>query len=264
MSVEIERPSGIEVLAVARPLKFAVVASTTFTAPVLHRVPALGGGSRPRTGEDEQVIGKHPQPDPSLHPAGASEAAPAQAVTTFECADTSFAACAPTQSCARRARTRLTRLARQDDVPDTAVPRRVFIAPGSEPAVGDRQVRGVIEERDVPIQGGRPESTLRLTVLAHRVVSNELPLGLLDLHEPTELGRLGQFALSDDLSVRLEETNHLARKPRITAEDPGAGLGHHTPEQVNCRKELRRGLRCRASAPSAWRSTARVIPISSW
>jgi hypothetical protein len=241
MSADVERPSGVEVLAVARSLNFAVVASTSVTAPVLHRVLALGGRSRPRAGEDEQVIGEHPESDPSLHPAGASVPAPTQTVTAFQCADPSFAACAPTQSCARRPRTRLPRLPRQDDIPDTAVLRRVLIAPGSEPSVRNRQLRSVFEERDVPIQGGRPERPLWLAALAHGVVSNELPLGLLDLHEPTELRRLGEFALSDDLGVRLEETDHLARKPCITAEDPGAGLRHHAPEQVNGRPELRRG-----------------------
>src|SRR2546422_6506072 len=132
-----------------------------------------------------------PQPDPPLHPTEASVATPSKSVTAFECADASFAAGAPAQSGARRARAPLPRLARQDDVPDTAILRGALIAPGREAAVGDRQLRGVIEQRDVPIQARRPERAVRLAALAHRVVRNELRLGLLDLYEPTELGRLG-------------------------------------------------------------------------
>jgi hypothetical protein len=162
MSADVEQPSKIEVLAAAKPLNSAVFAFTASTSPVLRRVVAVPERSWPSAGEHEQVIGEHPQPDPSLHPANASVAAPPQSVTAFECADASFAACAPAQGCARRARARLPSLARQHDVADPAVLRRAFITPGGEPAVGDRHLRGVIEERDVPIQSRHPQRSLRL------------------------------------------------------------------------------------------------------
>src|SRR5215467_46212 len=126
MNAGIERRCGIEALAAARPLNSAFVAFTSSIWPVLHSARAVPGCSWPGAGEHEQIIGEHPQPHPPLHPADASVATPPQSVTTFQCADASFAACAPAQSSARRARARLPRLARQDDVPDPAVRRRAL------------------------------------------------------------------------------------------------------------------------------------------
>src|SRR4026208_1497504 len=112
MSADIEQWSGIEVLATAKPLDFAFFAFTSSIAPVLHLGRAVADPSRSRAGEHEQVIGEHPEPDPPLHPAGASVATPPQSVTSFACADASLAACAPAQRCARRPRARLPPLAR--------------------------------------------------------------------------------------------------------------------------------------------------------
>src|SRR5215470_1539574 len=199
MRVDVERRCRIEVLAAARPLNSALLAFTSSLSPGLHRVMAIPGRSWSRAGEHEQVIREDPQPDPPLHPAGASVPTSPESVTTFQCADASFAAGAPAQRCARNTRARLPRLARQDDVPDTAILRRALIIPGREPAVGHRQARRVIEQRNVSIQAGRPQGPLRLAALADLVVGDELSLGLLDLHEPAELGRLGQLALANDL-----------------------------------------------------------------
>src|SRR4030095_11639150 len=212
MNADTEQQRGNEVLAGTRPLNSAFLAFTSSMLPVVGRVLAVPGRSRPRAGKHEQVIGEDPQSDRPLHPTGASVATPSKSVTAFECADASFAAGAPAQSCARRARTRRPRLARQDNAADTAILPGALIAPGRETAVGDRQSRGVIEQRDVPIQARRPERAVRLAALTHLVVRDELRFGLLDLHEPTELGRLSQLALSDDVGVRLEETDHLAWK----------------------------------------------------
>ncbi len=57
----------------------------------------------------------------------------------------------------------------------------------------------------MPIQARRPEGAPGQATVAHLVVGDELRLRLLDFHEPPEFGRLGQLALPDDLSVRLEE-----------------------------------------------------------
>jgi hypothetical protein len=120
MNAEIERQHGIAVLAAPKPLNPALLAFTP-SMSVLRRIRVFPGGSWPRAGQHEQVIGEHPQPDPPLHAAGASVATPTKSVTTFQCADPSFAACAPAQSGARRTRPGLPRLARQHDVPHTAV-----------------------------------------------------------------------------------------------------------------------------------------------
>src|SRR6266436_796909 len=217
MSADTELQSGIAVLAAARPLNSVFAAFTSSLSLGAH-APAASGRSWPGAGEDQQVIGEHPQSNPPLHAAGAAVPAPPQSVTAFECADASFAACAPAQGCARGARPRLPMLARQHDVPDPAVLRAAFIAPRGEATVGDRQLRRATEERDVPIQSGRPERAFRLAALTHLVVRDELRLRLLDLHQPAEFRRLGQLPLSDDLGVRLEDTDHLARKARIAAE----------------------------------------------
>src|SRR5215510_539637 len=41
---------------------------------------------------------EHPQPDPPLHATGVSVGTPPKSMTTFECADASFAACAPAEA----------------------------------------------------------------------------------------------------------------------------------------------------------------------
>src|SRR5262245_12652379 len=153
MNDNIERGSGVEVLAGARPLNAAFLAFTSSISLGLRRVRAVLGRSWPRPGEHEQVIGEHPQPNPSLHATSASISASSESVTALECADTSFAAGAPAEGRSSKSRALLARLARQHDVPDPALQCRPLIAPGREAAVGDHPVRGVIEERDVPIQG---------------------------------------------------------------------------------------------------------------
>src|SRR2546428_7777952 len=166
------------------------------------------GGSWSGAAEHQQVIGDDSEPHPALHPTLAVVSAPTEPMTALERADPSFAPRAPAESRAGNPRALLAGLPRQHDVLDPAVLRRAFIRARGEAAVGDGELRGAIEERHVTIQGGRPEGALRLAALTHRVVGDELRLRLLDLHEPPELGGLGQLALPDDLSVRLEETDH--------------------------------------------------------
>src|SRR2546426_76311 len=175
MNADSEQRCGIEILAAVTPLGSAFSVFIPSISLAVH-APAGAGRSWPRAGEDQQVIGEHPQPDPPLHPTEASVATPSKSVTAFECADASFAAGAPAQSGARRARAPLPRLARQDDVPDTAILRGALIAPGREAAVGDRQLRGVIEQRDVPIQARRPERAGASTPSAWRTTARAIPM----------------------------------------------------------------------------------------
>src|SRR5437867_11940536 len=198
------------------------------------------GGSWPGAAEHQQVIGDDPEPHPALHPALATVPAPPEPMTALERADPSFAPRAPAESRAGNPRARLAGLPRQHDVPNPAVQRRAFIRARGEAAVGDGELRGAVEERNMTIQCGRPEGALRLAALTHRVVGDELRFGLLDLHEPPELGGLGQLALPDDLRVRLEETDYLAGVVRIAAEHAGARLGEHLPDQLDRRRQLGR------------------------
>src|SRR5437867_5632318 len=179
------------------------------------RAPDAAGRSWSRSGEGEQIVGDHAQPDPPLHAARASVPAPPHPVPTFERADASFTAGAPAEGGPSGARALLAGLTRQHDVPDAAGVRGALVAARGKAAVGDGQVRRMVEERDVAIQRGLPEGALRLTSLTDRVVGDELRLGLLDFHQSPELGRLGQLAFADDLGMRLEEADHLAREVRI-------------------------------------------------
>ena len=51
---------------------------------------------------------------------------------------------------------------------------RAFITSRREAAVGDRELRGVLEQRDMPIQGGRPQGALCLATRADLVIGDEL------------------------------------------------------------------------------------------
>src|SRR5256712_11493439 len=131
------------------------------------RAAAAPRGSWPGAAEHQQVIGDDTESHPALHPALAAVPAPPEPMTALERADPSFAPRAPAESRAGNPRPLLAGLPRQHDVPDPAVLRGAFIGPRGKAAIGDGQLRGALEERDVPIQGGPPEGALRLALLTH-------------------------------------------------------------------------------------------------
>src|SRR3989442_610619 len=235
MTTETDPECGMELLA-----KVRVLISASLPALRRCRPSECPGGSWPGAAEHQQVIGHDTEPHPALHPVLAAVPAAPEPMTALERADPSFAPRAPAERRAGDPRARLAGHPRQHDVPDPAVLRSALIRARGEAAVGDGELRGAVEERDVTIQGGRPEGALRLAVLTDGVVGDELRLGLLDLHEPPELSGLGQLALPDDLSVRLEETDHLARIARIVAEHAGSRLSQHLPDQLDQRGQLGR------------------------
>src|SRR5439155_26311492 len=116
-------------------------------------------------------------------------------MTALERADPSFTPRGPAERGPGDPRTRLAAQARQDDVVHATVMRKAFIRPGSEAAVGDGELRGAAEERDVTIQCRSPQGAVRLSALTHRVVGDDLRLGLLVLHEPPKLGGVGRLSL---------------------------------------------------------------------
>ena len=116
------------------------------------------GGSWPGAAEHQQVIGDDPEPHPALHPALAVVPAAPEPMTALERADPAFAPRAPAERRAGKPRALFAGLPRQHDVPDPAVLRRAFIRARGEAAVGDGELRGAVEERDVTIQGGRRHS----------------------------------------------------------------------------------------------------------
>src|SRR3989442_15517106 len=112
MNADSEQRCGIEILAAVTPLGSAFSVFIPSISLAVH-APAGAGRSWPRAGEDQQVIGEHPQPDPPLHPTGASIATPSNPVTAFEWADASFSAGAPGQGGAGRPRAPPPRLCSQ-------------------------------------------------------------------------------------------------------------------------------------------------------
>src|SRR5512136_2953081 len=98
MSADIECRGGAERLKVSRPLDSTVLVIKS-SSPALDGAPVIDAvtTSGDFMGEYHEIVGEHSQPDPPLHAAGASVAAPPQSVTAFERADPSLAAGAPPQ-----------------------------------------------------------------------------------------------------------------------------------------------------------------------
>ena len=208
------------------------------TSALDYRSCRKRSGSWPSSAEHQQIIGDDAKADPSLHPALSSVSAAPQAMTPLERADATFAARSPAQGQARKTRAWFAWLARKHDVPDSALVRDAFVRRRSKAAIGDRKPRGAVKELDMSIQGRSPQGTVRLSALTHFVIGDELRLGLLNFYQPSELRRLGQLALPDDVGVWLEETDDLAGIVRITTEHAGPRLRQHTPDEFNRRRQL--------------------------
>src|SRR3989442_7594218 len=135
-------------------------------------------------------------------------------MTPLERTDPAFAPGAPPQGATIPAWWRPVRgpaapAARQDDPGHPDGRRGAFIRRRGEPGVGDGQSGRTAEERAVALQRRPPERLVRHTSRAHLIVSNDLALGLLDLHDLAELGRLRGLALADCFGVGLEDAEHL-------------------------------------------------------
>jgi hypothetical protein len=72
---------------------------------------------------------------------------------------------------------------RQDDSPNAAGDRCLFVRRRREAAIGDRQIRWSSEHRDVVIEGRHPQCPIRRPPVVHGVRGDDLMLGLLDRHE---------------------------------------------------------------------------------
>src|ERR1700730_14262323 len=115
---------------------------------------SLCGGPRSCEGRDvDQIVGDHAEANPSVHAVDAMVATAAQAVTTFEHTDATFAADAPALAatepvlaliCAPRGR--LGAATRQDHASDTAVGGGLFVGRRAEAAITGDQIRGTTED----------------------------------------------------------------------------------------------------------------------
>src|SRR5881296_438881 len=257
MAAEIGLGCAMRCVARVRILILAPLRSTEW----MELISASRRGSGPGPAEHQQIIRDDTEPDPTLHPALAAVSAAPQTMTALERTDPSFTARSPAEGQAGNSRAGCARLARKHDVPDSALVREAFIHRRGKAAISDGELGRTAKERDMSVQGGSPQGAVSLPALTHRVIGDELRLGLLDLHEPSELRRLGQLALADDVGVRLEQADDLAGIVRIAAEHAGSGLCQHVPDEVDRRGHWAAWLRrrVRVSARSAWRTTVRVM-----
>src|SRR5678815_1798739 len=131
MSAETKPGAGTRVLIPGRPRNSGVSVFIS-SRSIAARGPERAGRSWSRSGQGEQVVGDHAQSDPPLHPAWTSVSTSPQPVATLQCADAPLAAGAPAERGARRARSLLARLAREDDLPDPTGLRGEFVAARGE------------------------------------------------------------------------------------------------------------------------------------
>ena len=111
-----------------------------------------------------QIVGDDTEPDPSVHAVDTMVATAAQAVSTFEHTDATFAPDAPALPAAEPAlafigapRWRLGAGPRQDHASHAAVNRRLLVAGRAEAAVARGQIRRAAEDRLMSIQRWGPQ-----------------------------------------------------------------------------------------------------------
>src|SRR6059036_3602397 len=234
MAAEIGLGCAMRCVARVRILILAPLRSTEW----MELISASRRGSGPGPAEHQQIIRDDTEPHPTLHPALAAVSAAPQTMTALERTDPSFTARSPAEGQAGNSRAGCARLARKHDMPDSALVRDAFIHRRGKATVSDGELRRAAKELDMSVQGGSPQAAVSLPALTHRVIGDELRLGLLDLHEPSELRRLGQLALADDVGVWLEQADDFAAIVRIAAKHASPRLRQHLPDQFDCRGQL--------------------------
>src|SRR6266566_4485311 len=234
MAAEIGLGCAMRCVARVRILILAPLRSTEW----MELISASRRGSGPGPAEHQQIIRDDTEPHPTLHPALAAVSAAPQTMTALERTDPSFTARSPAEGQAGNSRAGCARLARKHDMPDSALVRDAFIRRRGKATVSDGELRRAAKELDMSVQGGSPQAAVSLPALTHRVIGDELRLGLLDLHQPSELRRFGQLPLADDVGMRLEQADDLIRVVRIAVEHAGSGLCQHAPDEVDRRGQL--------------------------
>src|SRR5436309_12221204 len=186
--------------------------------------------SRAGASQGQQIVRHYAEPDPSLHARQPTIQTSSKAMTALQSADSPFRAGAPSQRGANATPASLPTLPGKHDFPDALVARKLLVATQRKARVRHGQLRRPAEELAMPVERRCPQDAIGDAARADRIVGNELGLGLLDLDELAELGRLGGFALSDGLGVRLEEAQQFVRVMRVASDDAGARLGQDAPD----------------------------------
>src|SRR5260370_1275632 len=194
---------------------------------------SLSRRPRARPAEHHEVVGEDAEAHPPLHPGEAAIPAATQAVAPLQDANATFRASAPSQRGSIAARAAFSAVSRQDDVTHLVIARRLLIGARGETAIRDRQTRRPSEELLVSDQRRFPQRLIRHPGRTDRVVGDELGLGLLDLDELAELGRLGRLALADSFGVGFEDAEHFVGIVGVAAQHPSPGLGHDPPDEAD-------------------------------
>src|SRR5512139_2693364 len=209
---------------------------------MFSRRPATTRRSRGGSAEHQQVVCHNPQAYPPLHPRGSPIAATPEAVTALQGADSPLASRPTSQRATEPALPFLllgTFGCAGEDYPlDAQLHCGQFVLPRGKARVRHGQPRGSTEELTVPLQRWRPQILVVDARRADLVVSDELALGFLDLHELSELRGLDRLPLPNRLGMWLEEAQHLAGVVGVSREDSGARLPDHAPDDVHRLSDL--------------------------
>ena len=152
-------------------------------------------------------------------------------MSPFDHTDAAFAADAPALAptkpplpFVRASRRGLPSWSGQDDPPHATLHRRLFVLGRRESAIASRDIRGPIEDREVPIQRRRPQRHIGGPSFVHLVRRDDLMLGFLNRHELAEFRGLGDLAFANGFCVRLEDAQDLVGDVCITTEQARTGL----------------------------------------
>src|SRR5205814_1277959 len=174
--------------------------------------PRADEPSWPSATENQQIIGDDSEPHPTLHAALAAVSAAPQAMTALERADPSFASCSPAEGEAGNPRADFAGLAREHDVPDSALVRAAFIRRRGKAAIGLAHDRA----------GDSQEPLVEL-----------LQLGLGPRADRRGRPRAGRATALGDLE---DPARHAARALADLLPDPAQAAGEHpNPIGQECR-----------------------------
>src|SRR5262249_44171598 len=138
---------------------------------------------------------------------------------------------------------------RQNDPPDTARKRGIFVLGRGEATIGGRDIWSATEDRDMSIERRGPERHVGRSRRMDLICRDDLMLAFLDGHELPELGRLGDLAFPDGLGMRFEDTENFVRYVRVAADQARAGLSEHPRHQWRHPPEMRARL---PQSPGDW------------
>src|SRR5258708_37887206 len=133
-------------------------------------------------------------------------------MSSLEHTDRSFAPNTPALSATepavpfvRASRGRLPSRSRQDDTPNTASERRLFILGGGKATIRSGDIWRAAEDLDVSIERRRPQCHVRRSRRMDGIGRDDLMLAFLDRDEFAKLRRFGDLALANRFGLLLKD-----------------------------------------------------------